>query len=641
MITKMTKELSIHSDMKIKNKPFEDLKEFEDYVDQVNVFAGVEFDTEYKTLKSFPKVFRFYLKFPSEMRTEEYDPKDINWKTGELFPTIVRTTPRGYNSSFGGPEASYISEGFATLQYFLSTAFIREAIKERKIHSHTNYQEMALSLTRFPEPPFNIDNFIDKTSMQMLPLIPLAYISIFVRSAFLMSEETDRKIKEIMKLSGITKTIQWLTWFLWIFFIYVLNSFVSLCLVKMGNTKFPGIFEYVGWDIMFFLFLVYQLNITMTLLVLVVLCDRTITAVYSGMAYYLASNMALVVLNLYYVQIPFGYLLALSMIGNIGVGFAFRIALYQDVKKEVINWTNVLNPPYQDQQYSIGFSMIMMFAGTLILAFVFFCIEYIWKGNLCEGIPIAREYFRRSSRVTALDNDGMKRKVYLAIKGVKKVHKKEVLLDNVSFNVYVNEVTALLGNHESGKKTLLDIIIGFTYSTEGGVLFNYKDPLADPFARRVLGYCPQKNIIFGNLSVAQHIIFFGTMRGLSKKNVKIEVKRYTRILKIDGETKAKNLSISQRRKLSIVNAFCGRTSVVVIDEPSINTDPMTKREIWDIIHKEKEGRAVLISTNYMDEADMLGDRIAIMFEGKLVCYGTTFFLKKKYGNGYYLVRLFF
>uniref|UniRef100_T1GC86 ABC transporter domain-containing protein n=1 Tax=Megaselia scalaris TaxID=36166 RepID=T1GC86_MEGSC len=521
MITKMTKELSIHSDMKIKNKPFEDLKEFEDYVDQVNVFAGVEFDTEYKTLKSFPKVFRFYLKFPSEMRTEEYDPKDINWKTGELFPTIVRTTPRGYNSSFGGPEASYISEGFATLQYFLSTAFIKEAIKERKIHSHTNYQEMALSLTRFPEPPFNIDNFIDKTSMQMLPLIPLAYISIFVRSAFLM-----------------------------------------------------------------------------------MLCDRTITAVYSGMAYYLASNMALVVLNLYYVQIPFGYLLALSMIGNIGVGFAFRIALYQDVKKEVINWTNVLNPPYQDQQYSIGFSMIMMFAGTLILAFVFFCIEYIWKGNLCERIPIAREYFRRSSRVTALDNDGMKRKVYLAIKGVKKVHKKEVLLDNVSFNVYVNEVTALLGNHESGKKTLLDIIIGFTYSTEGGVLFNYKDPLSDPFARRVLGYCPQKNIIFGNLSVAQHIIFFGTMRGLSKKNVKIEVKRYTRILKIDGETKAKNLSISQRRKLSIVNAFCGRTSVVVIDEPSINTDPMTKREIWDIIHKEKEGRAVLISTNYMDEADM-------------------------------------
>lgn len=643
LIDKVTDEINQYSKIrKVTNLPFSDCKQFYNHVEDGNIFVGIEFDEEYKTLKSFPKTFRFSLKFPSEMRTEVYDPKEINWKTDELYKKTVQSTPRGYNSSVGGPQASYISEGFATLQFMLGTAYIREVLAERTGNaSTTNYQDMSMQITRFPDPPFVIDNYIDKTALQILPLIPMAFLSLFVRAVFLMCEEKERKLREIMIISGITKTVQWLAWFIWTYAIYIMNTLVTLVLLKMGSGSVPGLFHFVDWDVMCVLLLLYQLNMTMSLFLIAALCNRSVTAVYSAMTFYLASIIALIIANMYYWEIPFGVNLALSMMGNIGIGYAFRIAIYQDLKMEKLDLSNVMKPPFQDQQYSIGWSMIMMFVGILIQAFIFFIIDYVIKGNFCEKIPLTPAYNRKSSRHTAIDADGIRSKVYLSVKGMKKIIKKRTVLDNVTFNVYVNEVTAVIGNNESGKYTLLDIIAGFIRPTEGGLLFDHKDPTTDPFARRILGYCPMMNTVFGNMSVEQHIQFFGIMRGLGKKYVRLEVKKFSRILKVDKETKAKHLTQAQRRKLSIINALCGRTKVVVIDEPSYNTDPMTKREIWEIIHREKEGRAILISTNYMDEADMLGDRIAIMFEGKLVCYGTTFFLKKKYGNGYYLVRNIF
>lgn len=451
-----------------------------------------------------------------------------------------------------------------------------------------------------------------------------------------------RKLKEIMKLSGISMSIQWLSWFVWTFGIYIMNISVTVFLLKVGSDSVPPVFKYVNWKIIYTALLVYQLNITVTKFLICTVCDRSRSAAYLGMAYYLTTNIALFIGNMFFLEIPPNGKLALSFLGNIGIGFALRIAVYQDIKREELTWMNVLNPSYQDQYFSMGSAMIMMMVGTAILSLIFFYVEFIVKGTLCQKTILAPAYYqRKTSRASAVDMEGLKKRIGLALKGVKLVERKnKVVVDNLSFNVYYGEVTALLGNHESGKGNILAMIIGLIQNTEGAILINNKDAATDILARRSLGYCPQKNIVFLNLTVAQNIKFFARMRGLSKKYMNIEIRKYCKLLKMDRDIKVRSLSIAKRRKLSIVAAFCGRTSVVVLDEPSFQTDPMTKREIWEIIHKEKEARAILISTNYMDEADMLGDRIAIMFEGKLVCYGTTFFLKKKYGSGYILVSVF-
>lgn len=91
-----------------------------------------------------------------------------------------------------------------------------------------------------------------------------------------------------------------------------------------------------------------------------------------------------------------------------------------------------------------------------------------------------------------------------------------------------------------------------------------------------------------------------------------------------------------QRKLSVAIAFVGGSKTVILDEPSAGVDPAGRRSIWDLLFKYRKGRTIVISTHHMDEADVLGDRIAIISNGKLIAHGTSYFLKNKFGRGYYL-----
>ena len=98
------------------------------------------------------------------------------------------------------------------------------------------------------------------------------------------------------------------------------------------------------------------------------------------------------------------------------------------------------------------------------------------------------------------------------------------------------------------------------------------------------------------------------------------------------ETQAQYLSGGMKRKLSVGIALIGNSPVVILDEPTSGMDPEARRQIWDILQKERRNKTMLLTTHFMDEADYLGDRIAIMAKGKLVCSGSSLFLKKRYGT---------
>ena len=99
---------------------------------------------------------------------------------------------------------------------------------------------------------------------------------------------------------------------------------------------------------------------------------------------------------------------------------------------------------------------------------------------------------------------------------------------------------------------------------------------------------------------------------------------------------AKNLSGGQRRRLSTGIAFIGNSKFIILDEPTSGMDTSARRHIWEILKNLKNDRIILLTTHFMDEADYLGDRIAIMSQGKLLCLGSSVYLKNKYGIGYNL-----
>lgn len=102
------------------------------------------------------------------------------------------------------------------------------------------------------------------------------------------------------------------------------------------------------------------------------------------------------------------------------------------------------------------------------------------------------------------------------------------------------------------------------------------------------------------------------------------------------DTLAMNLSGGSKRKLSVAIALAGNSKLVILDEPTAGMDLSARRRLWNMLKNYKNGRIIILTTHYMDEADILGDRIGIMNEGNLICLGSSLFLKNRFGSGYTL-----
>ena len=104
----------------------------------------------------------------------------------------------------------------------------------------------------------------------------------------------------------------------------------------------------------------------------------------------------------------------------------------------------------------------------------------------------------------------------------------------------------------------------------------------------------------------------------------------------DRKKPASHLSGGNRRKLAVVIALCANSRLVLLDEPTAGMDLSARRDLWDMLKSYKSNRIILLTTHYMDEADVLGDRIGIMAKGQIVCLGSSLFLKNRFGSGYKL-----
>lgn len=186
----------------------------------------------------------------------------------------------------------------------------------------------------------------------------------------------------------------------------------------------------------------------------------------------------------------------------------------------------------------------------------------------------------------------------------------------------------------------MSMLVGLFSPTSGTAYLNGKDIRTElNEARKSLGICPQHNVLFEELTVKEHLEFFCALKGMEEKSmITDDVKKYIALLELNDKinAEAKTLSGGMKRKLSIGIALCGNAQIVVLDEPTSGIDVAARRHLWDLLIAEKKNRTILLSTHFMDEADVLGDRIAIMTEGKLRTVGSSFFLKKKFGTGYRL-----
>ena len=148
----------------------------------------------------------------------------------------------------------------------------------------------------------------------------------------------------------------------------------------------------------------------------------------------------------------------------------------------------------------------------------------------------------------------------------------------------------------------------------------------------------QHDVLWPLLTAEEHLRFFARLKGVPDNQLQAELNRVINVFNmLDSGLWGKyppNMSGGEKRKLSLAIALIGGSQIVFLDEPTSGMDPENRRKVWDIIQAEKKNRSIILTTHYMDEADILGDRIAIMSSGQIKCCGSSLYLKRLYGVGY-------
>ncbi|XP_048179909.1 ATP-binding cassette sub-family A member 10-like isoform X1 [Corvus hawaiiensis] len=229
------------------------------------------------------------------------------------------------------------------------------------------------------------------------------------------------------------------------------------------------------------------------------------------------------------------------------------------------------------------------------------------------------------------------------LKKKKKKKKKKTATKNLSFCVKKGEVLGLLGPNGAGKSTAIKMITGETTLTAGQVLMKRGDGGGSQLQEQApafLGYCPQEDPLWPDLTPQQHLRVYAAVKGLCKEDTAAAVDRIVNALQLQDylNKKVRKLPAGITRKLCVALSVLGNPAVLLLDEPSTGMDPNGQRRVWKTIRdalKTKESGAVL-TTHYMEEAEAVCDRVAILVAGQLRCIGSIQYLKNKFGKGYLL-----
>jgi len=223
----------------------------------------------------------------------------------------------------------------------------------------------------------------------------------------------------------------------------------------------------------------------------------------------------------------------------------------------------------------------------------------------------------------------------LQVQGLTKRFGDLVAVDGLTLQIKKGEIFGFLGPNGAGKTTAINMIVGLLTPTEGAVLINGQDRARVP--KRSVGICPQELVLWEELTCAENLILMGDMYDIPRTvtNERVRLLLNDLALSEKAKTRVSQLSGGMKRRLNIALAVVHNPDLVVLDEPSAGLDPQSRLWLWDFVRslKNKEGKTIVLTTQAMEEADALSDRIAIIDHGKLLQLDTPGNLKKTIGSG--------
>ena len=592
--------------------------------------------------------------------------------TGRVYTQVVPMNHKGLWDDFqNGPDL----KSFEIYENGLYN-YVIKVVNEYMLQEITENQNAKINyaITPMTYKEANSDDwgqFFASTITIVMTLAFMVPLSLYI---YKMVYEKESRVKEGMKIMGLGEGIYYFSYFIQFIAFDFIISILSSFLLKVVYEKIPIYFLQI-------LIFLYDLDIFALVIFFQSFIDKTrISVVLSLIIYFMMFCVSIPVLH---ESASLGRKIVLGFIPlvNLSIGnnllskfeYHYRDFKFRDLTKDHFN-------------YSLGLCYLMFLIDFGVFIFIgfyfqnalphdfgirrpwyFLCSQEYWckrskKYNSYEDKLEFEEYNNRESQNLEIERQSYKpkarsdiygrsskfesEKIYderpeddvFEIRGIVKIFgdgKKAV--DGVNLNFYKDEIFALLGHNGAGKTTLISMLTGLYESTKGKAIYSGENVLDSNNMgkfRTVLGICPQHDTLFEDLTVREHLEMFSIFKGVEEKKVNDEVNKTLRdfIMTDIQNMLAKNLSAGNRRKLSIAISLIGGSQVIFLDEPSSGMDITSRRNLWEILKRQTDGKIIILTTHYMEEASVLGKRIGIINAGRMKCIGSPLFLIEKYGK---------
>jgi ABC-2 type transport system ATP-binding protein len=208
-------------------------------------------------------------------------------------------------------------------------------------------------------------------------------------------------------------------------------------------------------------------------------------------------------------------------------------------------------------------------------------------------------------------------------------------VNGVSFTIYKGEIFGLLGPNGAGKTTTIRMLSTVLESDSGDVTIGGHSIKKNAEAvRSIIGVCPQDLALYEDLSALENMVFFGRMAGLNGKDARAQAMTHLELMGLVDRAKGKVAKFSggMKRRINLAIALMGNPQLLFLDEPTVGIDPQSRNNIFETIFGLRDkSMTILYTTHYMEEADRLCDRIAIMDGGQIISMDTPYRLKEQIG----------
>ncbi|NXH17228.1 ABCA1 protein, partial [Bucco capensis] len=605
-------------------------------------------------------------------------PPHVRYKIRMDIDDVTRTNKIKDRFWDPGPAA----DPFSDLRYVWGGfVYVQDLVEQAVVRLQTGAApHMGVYVQQMPYPCYVDDVFLRVLNRSLPLFMTLAWIYSVAMIIKGVVHEKETRLKETMKTMGLSSGILWLSWFLSSFIPFLLSSGLLVLILKAGGRAQGG---QPGWELargtptclhpqlgnilpysdpaVIFLFLsTFSVATISQCFLISTFFPRANLASACGGIIYFSLYLPYVLCVAWRDHITFPLRVLVSLLSPVAFGFGCEYFSLYEEQGVGIQWHNLGASPVPGDPYNFATAMGLLLLDAGLYGFAPWYLEGVFPGQY--GIPKPWNFpFLKSywlgepssaghppyptSPPTApqvlVEEPPAQLQPGVSIRNLVKVYgsSSRAAVNGLSLDFYEGQITSFLGHNGAGKTTTMSILTGLLPPTSGTAYILGWDIRSDiDSIRKTMGMCPQHNVLFDILTVEEHVWFYGRLKGLSEEQVKAEMEQLIQDTGLPHKRReqTRNLSGGMQRKLSVAIAFVGGSRVVILDEPTAGVDPYSRRSIWELLLKYRRGRTIILSTHYMDEAELLGDRTAIISQGRLCCCGSPLFLKARLGTGYHL-----